>query len=173
MRALQEQLAPGLPALPPPCRRTVQAAHCLPRSGRGETQEREGLGPARVAGDGGLQMALPSGVASAMPCSCSTLNTAVLLDGMPSIPWVSRWARSLSGTVYSPATAYPGQPSVRGLRLVQLEFLKQVAQAVQQLALQCVPGRGQSPCWDHRRVLGLPMPGRLARPVRRACRHVS
>jgi len=46
-----------------------------------------------------FQMALFSGVGCNMPCSCSTLNTAVLLAGMPSMPWDSKCARSLSETV--------------------------------------------------------------------------
>lgn len=46
-----------------------------------------------------FQIALPSGVGKAMPWSCSTLNTAVLLAGMPSVPCCSRCARSLSETV--------------------------------------------------------------------------
>ena len=45
------------------------------------------------------QIALPSGVGCNMPWSWSTLKTAVLFAGMPSIPCDSRCARSLSETV--------------------------------------------------------------------------
>src|SRR5690606_37484156 len=60
-----------------------------------------------------FQIALPSGVGKAMPWSCSTLNTAVLLAGMPLMPCCSRCARSLSETVLltSQSESWVSQPS--------------------------------------------------------------
>ena len=59
------------------------------------------------------QTALPSSVGCNMPWSCSTLKTAVLFAGMPSMPCDSRWARSLSETVLltSHSASSVSQPS--------------------------------------------------------------
>ena len=143
----------------------------IPDHRRREFQEGEGVRPAGVAGDGSLPDRL------AIRCR---LHDAVILQHVEHRRIARRDAVDAlrqqmcaqlvgDGLAHQPQGVL-GQPTVRRAALVQLEFfLEQVAQAVEQFALQRMLSAASA--WDRRRVPGRPMPGRPARPVRRACRH--
>ena len=90
------------------------------------------------------QTALPSEVGWSMPWSCSTLYTRRCCSQECHRSPETGGVRAVcpNRLAHQPQTIL-GEPAIGGFRLVQLQlFLEQVAQPIQQLALQCVLGRG-------------------------------